>query len=233
MKSSKFTVQSLSHGYDVNALSESGFYEVANPTNGPDEGNYLLTMMRSPRSQVNDLEAVQVAYDLSSGTSHVRAANNGTWGDWAAVGSGGGGGGASDAADVAFDPTAMASIFPVLTSYPDVATFLAQFGITATNNNVQDSLMGSLLLSAYVNYSVAAQISNIVVIVPNPGRPPTANDDVTQDWSNAEFDGVRLGSLGAGRFWLDTSVSPHHTYVCIEANPQGGARWLDLTNLGA
>lgn len=84
------TVGILGVGADLDGIVENGTYEARSPVNGPDTGDWLVAVLKSPLSTPGDVEVVQVAFKKADGTAYSRSSNAGSWSDWAAFGGGGG-----------------------------------------------------------------------------------------------------------------------------------------------
>jgi len=84
------TVGILGVDADLDGIVENGTYEARSPVNGPDTGDWLVAVLKSPLSTPGDVEVVQVAFKKADGAAYSRSSNAGSWSDWAAFGGGGG-----------------------------------------------------------------------------------------------------------------------------------------------
>jgi hypothetical protein len=222
----RLNIAYLGDGYSCNSIIESGFYEISNAANAPaDNTNWLIVMMKSPRTSRGDVEAVQVAYSKATGAQWVRSSDGSVWTNWVEVGAGGGG----DAAE--FETTNVNSFLDIVVpahalyagvgqatyeslggSLEDIATNL--LGITTpTDNQTRLDAVAILAITAWAN--TVAEVRRPMI---SQSADPAVTDDTTKT--------IQGFHIGVGTTWLNTTSKD--LFFCADATT-GAAVWKKFT----
>lgn len=220
----RLNIAYLGDGYSCNAIIESGFYEITNAANAPEDGaSWLIVMMRSPRTSRGDVEAVQVAYGKATGAQWVRSSDGSVWTNWVEVGAGGGG--TTSPADITVEPSTITALDSMITTMDGTFTYAA-IAAALEPDVAADSLTAFLAVTNYVitNELWAKRLTlaspRIAQVVSNIGQPP----DATYDRNDTKGMGVKWGT---GDIAIDATVEPRHVYMCLDSLPNG-AVWVQL-----
>ncbi len=73
-------INTLDDGFDLNALEEPGYHSVANPTNGPASGDFILNVISG--NVAGNSKTVQVAWNVDTGAQHIRVFLGDGWDQW-------------------------------------------------------------------------------------------------------------------------------------------------------
>lgn len=84
----RFASRSLSQGFDLDSIRTQGFYNVVSPGNGPDVGNFYVTVWEAGANRPGDVNIKQVALSYDTGASYTRKFNGSAWSGWTSIGGG-------------------------------------------------------------------------------------------------------------------------------------------------
>jgi hypothetical protein len=109
-------IEIVSDSVSLNGLvSENRQYEIsASHPDNPFDSRAIVSILKSPKSSLGDLEIIQTARSLADGAQMSRAADEGAWSEWVSAGTGGGGG-----SGVSYAPDGPQAFFNIGVYYND------------------------------------------------------------------------------------------------------------------